>query len=129
MVKDIYAMMPDTSKTTAMTSIAPFSTMQSKSATQPSFNLASVLFSAFHNDNFYSMREEDRVRIHYHVLPEREVGVAIPIIIKASSIEIIIDIKVEEDFIQIVAILDPEVVEDRFKSLIEFQILEDAKAH
>ena len=39
-----------------------------------------------------------------HTLPEAEVGVAIPIIIKASSIEVIIDIKVEVDFIQIEAI-------------------------
>ena len=39
-----------------------------------------------------------------HTLPEAEVGVAIPIIIKASSIDVTIDIKVEVDFIQIEAI-------------------------
>ena len=59
-----------------------------------------------------------------HTLPEAEVGVTIQIIIKASSIEVLIDIKVEVDFIQ-----DPEVVEDHFESLIEVQTLEEVKAH
>ena len=53
-----------------------------------------------------------------HILPEAEVGVAIPVIIKATSTEVIIDIKVEVDFIQKEEILDPEVIEDHFKSLI-----------
>ena len=53
----------------------------------------------------------------------------IPIIIKASSLEVIIDVKVEIDFIQIEAISDPEVVGDHFDSLIEVLILEEAKAH
>ena len=59
-----------------------------------------------------------------HTLPDAEVWVAIPIIIKASSIEVKLDIKVEVDFIQIEAISDPEVVEDHFKSLTEVQMLE-----
>ena len=56
-----------------------------------------------------------------------EAGVAIPITVKASSIDVIIDIKVEVDFIQIDAILDPEVVEDHFENLIEVQMLKEAK--
>ena len=54
---------------------------------------------------------------------------AILIIIKASSIGVIIDIKVEVDFIQIEEISDPEVVEDHFESLMEVQMLEETKAN
>ena len=64
-----------------------------------------------------------------HTLPEAEVVVAIPIIIKTSSIEVLMDIRVEIDSIQIEAISYPKVVEDHFESLIEGQMLEEAKAH
>ena len=64
-----------------------------------------------------------------HTLQKAEVGVAIPKVIKASSIEVIIDIKVKVDFIQIEAMSDSEVVEDHFKSLIEVQMIEEAKVH
>ena len=53
MVKDIYAMKLDTSKTMAMTSTTPFSTTHSKIRTQPSFNLGSASFPGFPNDHFY----------------------------------------------------------------------------
>ena len=49
MVKDIYAMKSDTTETTAMTSTAPFSTMQTKTASQLTFILASAPFPRFHN--------------------------------------------------------------------------------
>ena len=52
MIKDIYAMKPDNCKTTAMTSTTHSTTMQSKIATQPSFNLASAPFPRFPNDIF-----------------------------------------------------------------------------
>ena len=52
MVKDIYTMKLDTSKTRAMTSTISFSTMQSKLAAQPSFNIASAPFPGFPNDDF-----------------------------------------------------------------------------
>ena len=60
MVKDIYTMKPDTSKTTAMTSTTPISTIQSKIATCPSFNLASAPFPGFSNDNFYRYYDNNR---------------------------------------------------------------------
>ena len=50
-------------------------------------------------------------------------------IIKASSVEVIIDIKVEVDFIHIKPISGPEAVEDHFESLTEVQLLEEAEAH
>ena len=117
MVRHIYAMKLDTSKTRAMTSTTPFRTIQSKSATQPSFHLASAPFPGFLNGDFYRYYDNNRFNTEdlgpiNHTLQEAEVGVAIPIINKATSIEVIIDIKVEGDFLQIEAISDPEVVED-----------------
>ena len=112
MVKNIYSMKPDTSKTTAMTSTTSFSTKQSKIARQPSFNLASASFPGLPNDHFYryydnNMLNNRRSRPNNHTLPEAEVGVDMSIIIKASSIQVIMDIKVEIDFIQKEAISDP----------------------
>ena len=110
-------MKPNTNKTTATTSTTLFSTMQSKIATQPTFNLASAPFAKFPNDNFIDIMTtmgsitEDLDPMNY-TLPEAEVGVAI---IKASSIEVIIEIKIEVYFIQIEAISDTDVVEDHFK--------------
>ena len=60
LVKDIYAMKPDTCKTTAMTSMTTFSTMQSKFATQLSFNLASAHIPGFPNDGFYRYYDNKR---------------------------------------------------------------------
>ena len=65
MVKDIYAMKPDTSKTTTMTSTTPSSTMQSKIATQSSFNLVSASFPGFPNDDFYRYYDNNRLGCGY----------------------------------------------------------------
>ena len=114
MVKDFYGMKPDTSKTTTLTSTTPFCTMQSKITTQPSFNLASALFlnspvmTFIHFMTTVGSITKDLDPIN-HTLPEAEVGVAIPMTIRARFIEVLIDIKVEVDFIQ-----DPEMVEDHF---------------
>ena len=97
--------------------------MQSKITTQPLFNLASAAFPEFPNDDFIDIMTaigsitEDLDLIN-HALPEAEVGVAIAIIIETCSIKVIIDMKVEVNFIQIQSISDPKVVEGHLESLI-----------
>ena len=126
-VKDIYAMKPGTTKTTATTSTTQFSTMQSKIATQCSFNLASAPLPGFPNDDFYRYYDTNRFNNRrsrpYKPYITRSRGKGdYTNNYQGSSIEVIIDIKVEVDFIQIEAISYTEVIEDCFESLIEVQI-------
>ena len=110
MVKDSYAMKPDTSKTTTMTSTTLFRTMQSKTAMQPSFNVASAPFLGFPNDNFYRYYDNGRFNNRRsrpykpYITKGRGRDGYINNIFKASSVDVILDIKAEVDFIQIEAI-------------------------
>ena len=106
--------------------------MQSKIATQHSFNLASAPLPGFPNDNFYRYYDNNRLNNRRsrpykpYITRGRDRGGYT----KNYQGMFHRGNKRSQDrvnFIQIEAISDPEVMKDHFKSLIEVQMLEEAK--